>query len=177
MRSTRASVELFHLVFLRALVAKAENKALFALKGGCNLRFYFGSVRYSEDIDIDVVAVAKGTLARKVERLLVSPTITSPLRASSLEIVDVTAPKQTDTTQRWKVGLRASGSAPIRTKVEFSRRHEIVGSAFEAVDAAIARAYALPPFLARTTRRLTRSFRRSSRSRSARSLKRATSST
>ena len=51
--SARQSIELFHLVFLRALVAKGEDKTLIALKGGCNLRFYFDSVRYSEDIDFD----------------------------------------------------------------------------------------------------------------------------
>ena len=49
--TVRQVVEMFHLVFLRALVAKGDDKALFALKGGCNLRFYFGSLRYSEDID------------------------------------------------------------------------------------------------------------------------------
>jgi hypothetical protein len=43
----RQSVELFHLVFLRALFATAEDRERVALKGGCNLRFYFGSVRYS----------------------------------------------------------------------------------------------------------------------------------
>jgi len=51
--SARQTIEMFHLVFLRALAAKGEDKSLFALKGGCNLRFFFQSVRYSEDIDID----------------------------------------------------------------------------------------------------------------------------
>lgn len=46
--TARQAVEFFHLVFLRALVSRGEDKALFALKGGCNLRFFFGSVRYSE---------------------------------------------------------------------------------------------------------------------------------
>jgi hypothetical protein len=53
-RTTRQAVETFHLVFLRALVAKGEHKALIALKGGCNLRFYFGSVRYSEPDRIEL---------------------------------------------------------------------------------------------------------------------------
>lgn len=61
------------LVFLRALVAKGEDKGLVALKGGCNLRFFFGSTRYSEDMDLDVVVIAKETLRNKVERLLKSP--------------------------------------------------------------------------------------------------------
>ena len=50
--SPRKAIELFHLVFLRALVAKNEDRGLVSLKGGCNLRFYFASVRYSEDIDL-----------------------------------------------------------------------------------------------------------------------------
>src|SRR5450432_4265667 len=103
--SARQTIEMFHLVFLRALAAKGEDKSLFALKGGCNLRFFFQSVRYSEDIDIDASIVAKGTLKNKIDRLLVAPMLVGPLKSRSIEIVDVSAPKQTDTTQRWKVGL------------------------------------------------------------------------
>src|SRR6185437_944785 len=126
---------MFHLVFLRALVAKGEEKGLVALKGGCNLRFFFGSVRYSEDMDLDVVVIAKETLKNKVERLLRSPVVTAPLKAQCLTIVETSAPKQTETTQRWKVGLRREGDElPIRTKVEFSRRDAIDGTTFEATD-------------------------------------------
>lgn len=57
----------------RALVAKGDDKGLIALKGGCNLRFFFGSVRYSEDMDLDVVVIAKETLKNQVDRLLKSP--------------------------------------------------------------------------------------------------------
>jgi hypothetical protein len=97
--SLRQSVEMFHLVFLRALVARGEDKGFFTLKGGTNLRFFFRSVRYSEDIDIDVAIVAKDTLRRKVDRLLASPAIASPLRSQGVEIVETSAPKQTETTQ------------------------------------------------------------------------------
>lgn len=55
-------------MFLRALVAKGEDKSLVALKGGCNLRFFFGSERYSEDMDLDVVVMARETLKNKVDR-------------------------------------------------------------------------------------------------------------
>ena len=51
MGSDRQAVELFHLLFLRQLASGAD-RARIALKGGCNLRFYFGSVRYSEDLDL-----------------------------------------------------------------------------------------------------------------------------
>jgi predicted nucleotidyltransferase component of viral defense system len=147
--SARSSIELFHLVFLRALVAKGEDKGLIALKGGCNLRFYFASVRYSEDIDFDVVVIAKQTLKNKVERLLASPLVGAPLKTKGIEVIDVSAPKQTDTTQRWKAGLRVKGlDLPIRTKIEFSRRDAIEGAAFEAADREVLRPYGLTPFLA-----------------------------
>jgi predicted nucleotidyltransferase component of viral defense system len=149
MRSARQFVEAFHLVFLRALAAKGEDKSLFILKGGCNLRFFFQSVRYSEDIDIDATVVAKDTLKNKVDRLLRSPAVMSPLKALGVEIMNTSAPKQTETTQRWKIGLRAEELAvPLRTKIEFSRRVSVGGTAFEAVDRQVLRPYALTPFLA-----------------------------
>ncbi|HKP61917.1 MAG TPA: nucleotidyl transferase AbiEii/AbiGii toxin family protein [Polyangiales bacterium] len=145
----RQLAELFHLVFLRALVGKGEDKARIALKGGCNLRFYFESVRYSEDIDFDVAGIPKDTLKNKVERLLRSPLIVSPLKSKGIAISEVTAPKQTETTQRWKLGLVATGSSvPLRTKVEFSRRNAIQGAAFASIGGDLLRPYALPPFLA-----------------------------
>jgi predicted nucleotidyltransferase component of viral defense system len=140
---------MFHLVFLRALVAKGEDKSLVALKGGCNLRFYFGSIRYSEDIDLDVVVISKNTLKNKVERLLRSPLVTAPLKTREIQITEVSAPKQTDTTQRWKLGLRTSGiDVPIRTKIEFSRRDAMSGTTFGAVDSLVLEPHGLTPFLA-----------------------------
>lgn len=140
---------MFHLVFLRALVAKGDDKGLIALKGGCNLRFYFSSVRYSEDIDFDVVVLAKETLKNKVDRLLRSPLVLAPLKTRGVEVVDTSTPKQTDTTQRWKAGLRVSGlDVPIRTKIEFSRRDAFDGAAFEATHREVLRPYGLTPILA-----------------------------
>jgi len=140
---------MFHLVFLRALVAKGEDKSLIALKGGCNLRFYFGSVRYSEDLDLDVSVIAQGTLRNKVERLLRSPLVTAPLKTQGLEVTDTSAPKQTPTTQRWKVGLAARHlAAPLRTKVEFSRRDAAGDVVFEGVDRELLRPYGLTQVLA-----------------------------
>jgi predicted nucleotidyltransferase component of viral defense system len=147
--SVRQSTEMFHLVFLRALVAKGEDKSLIALKGGCNLRFFFGSVRYSEDMDLDVVVMARETLKNKVDRLLRSPGVTAPLKMQGLTIIETSAPKQTETTQRWKVGLRREGDElPIRTKVEFSRRNAIEGAKFEAANREVLRPYGLTPVLA-----------------------------
>jgi len=140
---------MFHLVFLRALVAKGEDKSLIALKGGCNLRFYFASVRYSEDIDFDVVVLARDTLKNKVDRLLRSPLVLAPLKTKGIDVIETSAPKQTDTTQRWKAGLRVEGlDVPIRTKIEFSRRDAIEGAAFEATHREVLRPYGLTPILA-----------------------------
>lgn len=147
----RQAVELFHLQFLRQLAAGGD-RARFVLKGGCNLRFFFGSIRYSEDMDVDVVGVPQGTLKNKVDRLLVAPGLLLPLKVQGIEVADVSAPKQTETTQRWKVGLKLKGhSAELRTRVEFSRR-ERRGSegdvVAEAIDASLLRAYALPHTIA-----------------------------
>lgn len=146
---SRQAVEFFHLVFLRGLVARGEDKSLIALKGGCNLRFFFGSIRYSEDIDLDVVVMSKETLKNKVDRLLKSPLITAPLLSRRIRVSDISAPKQTDTTQRWKLGLEVDGAAvPIRTKIEFSRRDAIEDVAFEAVTPHVLSPYGLTPMLA-----------------------------
>jgi len=93
--------------------------------------------------------VAKGTLKNKIDRLLQSPPLIGPLRAQGIAVVDASAPKQTDTTQRWKVGLRAEGlGVPLRTRIEFSRRDAITGAAFDAVDREVLRPYGVATFLA-----------------------------
>jgi hypothetical protein len=145
--SDRQTVELFHLLFLRQLATGAD-RSRFTLKGGCNLRFFFSSIRYSEDLDLDVLDMPRGTLKNKVDRLLAAPALALPLQTRGIEIDDVSAPKQTDTTQRWKLGLRLPGrSVPLRTKVEFSRRGVATERerAVEPMEAAVARTYEMPP--------------------------------
>src|SRR5262245_26327279 len=102
--SVREGVELFHLVFLGELGTKLD-KSRYALKGGCNLRFFFKSVRYSEDIDIDVGGVTVTTLTRNVERALGSRSLGLTLKVAGVGLSSVSAPKQTETTQRWKLLL------------------------------------------------------------------------
>jgi predicted nucleotidyltransferase component of viral defense system len=147
--TARQIVELFHLVFVRALFANLSDKSLLALKGGINLRFYFQSIRFSEDLDLDVVTMSKAALENRVDRLLASPTVTSPLKARGVVIQDISKPKQTNTVQRWKLEV-ASASASIRdrTKIEFSRRDSVDAAALDRVDAQIANAYQIPVFLA-----------------------------
>ena len=120
--SHRQIVELFHLHFVRLLCAGAD-KDRFGIKGGCNLRFFFESVRYSEDIDFDVHTIARESLQKNVNQILSAPGFSRILRSSKIELGQISEPKQTDTTQRWKVHARVDGSpADLPTKIEFSRR-------------------------------------------------------
>jgi predicted nucleotidyltransferase component of viral defense system len=145
----REIVELFHLVFIRALFSNLQDKRLLAIKGGINLRFYFQSVRFSEDLDLDVTTMSKAALENRVDRLLASPAVLSPLKARGIVVADVSKPKQTETVQRWKLSIaNASASVTDRTKIEFSRRTTVDAAALEPVDTQIANTYQLPVFLA-----------------------------
>lgn len=147
LRTPRQQIELFHLLFLRQLGERID-KQHFALKGGCNLRFYFKSIRYSEDIDLDVRVVAKDTLKAKVSKLLMSPPFQQVLKTRKLSITDVNPVKQTDTTQRWKLKIRGPAtSLPIPTKIEFSRREMKEGFRFESIDSEFIAGYLLYPIL------------------------------
>src|SRR5579862_3363673 len=118
----KQSIELFHLLFLCQLGRKVDKK-LYALKGGCNMRFYFKSIRYSEDMDIDIQIINKDTLFKNVNKLLSSAPFNNILQAQGIEIINTSSPKQTTTTQKWKIELKSKHTAlPLHTKVEFSQR-------------------------------------------------------
>jgi predicted nucleotidyltransferase component of viral defense system len=145
--SVRQNVELFHLLFLRQLEGRLD-KNLYALKGGCNLRFFFKSIRYSEDIDFDIKTVAKDTLKTKVSKLLGSVPFHQILASRKIQILSVSEAKQTDTTQRWKIALQtADTSLAIPTKIEFSRRLFQGALAFEPIDPDLTQTYRLTPVL------------------------------
>ena len=63
--------QIFHIEFLRVFARKFKPQ-FYALKGGVNLRLFFRSVRYSEDMDIDVVTIDKITLRDSVMKMLTS---------------------------------------------------------------------------------------------------------
>jgi predicted nucleotidyltransferase component of viral defense system len=147
MWSERQAIEIFHLHFLRAFGARVD-KALFALKGGCNLRFFLKSIRYSEDMDLDIQTMSIGTLQNNVNRLLADPAFMRGLRTQGIEVVRSSQPKQTEVTQRWKLTLRTSQSGTqVPTKIEFSRRGLDDEKAVESVDAGIIRTYQLYPVI------------------------------
>jgi hypothetical protein len=148
MLSDRQVVELFHLHFIRLLCA-GRDKDRFAIKGGCNLRFFFESVRYSDDLDLDVAALPVHKLQDKVSAILGAPALALPLKSRGIELESASAPKQTETTQRWKLGLAAEGrSMPLHTKVEFSRRATVEETTIEPLAASVVQHYQLMPLLA-----------------------------
>jgi len=143
MWTDRQAIEVFHLLFLRSFGARVD-KSLFALKGGCNLRFYHRSIRYSEDMDLDIRTMAVSTLKSNVDSILAADAFRHPLRAQGLTIETVSTPKQTATTQHWKITLRSIESrASIPTKIEFSRRALDDGASLAPVDPAVLRTYKL----------------------------------
>lgn len=147
MKNTQTSIELFHLLFLRQLEGKLDKK-LYALKGGCNLRFFFKSIRYSEDIDFDVAIISKLTLENKINKILTSVDFKRILQSKGIEIIQVNHAKQTETTQRWKILLRISNiTIPIPTNIEFSTRKMDEPVSCDAVDSDIINQYNLYPII------------------------------
>ncbi|MBM4252468.1 MAG: nucleotidyl transferase AbiEii/AbiGii toxin family protein [Deltaproteobacteria bacterium] len=142
--SIRADIELFHLLFIKSFLT-TQDKSLVVLKGGCNLRFFMGSNRYSEDIDFDVATIGREPLKKRVDKILSSHSLRNSLATRKIHIIAHSAPKQTDTVQRWKVMIHAHG-LDIPTKIEFSRRGiDREGTVFESVDPMILAEYRLTP--------------------------------
>ena len=143
------AVEYFHLQVSRLLLA-GPDKGSFAIKGGCNLRFFFESPRYSEDIDLDVSErVPVHVLKEKMAKLLSGPALTLNLRNRGIEVASASAPKQTETTPRWKIALSVQGRAlPQPTKIEFSRRPATEEAVLEAVAPSVLAEHQAITFLA-----------------------------
>jgi hypothetical protein len=119
----RQAVELFHLLFLRALGARID-KTLFVLTGGCYLRFFHHRVRYSRDMGLDIRTMATAMLRSNVDQVITGHALRQSLLAQGLLIVDATSPKQTTTTQHRKVSLRDTDSGIcVPARVEFSQRN------------------------------------------------------
>lgn len=141
--------EVFHLSFLRELT-RAVPPTSFAVKGGCNLRFFFGSIRYSEDIDIDVWDVPVHVLRDKVLAILDSSTLLDTLRTFGVERIEPSDParaKQTETVQRFKLRLVSSAGEILPTRIEFSRREHDAEVRSEPVSTSVLSEYRIAPLI------------------------------
>jgi len=141
--------EIFHLAFLRQL-GRSLKVNDYALKGGINLRFFFNSFRYSEDMDLDLRGVKVEILKQKVIKILQSIIFQDNLKPFGIEKIippDIKKAKQTETTQRFKIHLITPGGEDFFTKIEFSRRGFKGNPMIESISNIILREYKLTPLL------------------------------
>lgn len=141
--------ELFHLEFLRWFGRKVKAE-FYALKGGANLRFFFQSIRYSEDMDLDVRTIPVEKLTTTVMDILNTRSFTENLRTFSIDRLvapDLMKAKQTATTQRFKIHLITLAGEDLFTKIEFSRRGFKGAVIVQPVANSILRFYKLAPVL------------------------------
>lgn len=136
--------EVFHFSFLDRLL-KISSPDMYVLKGGVNLRFFFHSPRYSEDMDLDVLAGNVDTLRNNGYKILNDGAFKRSLLTYGITDIEVNDPakaKQTETTQRFKFGLITTANQRLPTKVEFSRHANPMDNYIkEMVDPEIARQY------------------------------------
>ncbi|MBI3998999.1 MAG: nucleotidyl transferase AbiEii/AbiGii toxin family protein, partial [Candidatus Omnitrophica bacterium] len=76
--------EVFHLEFLRWFGRKLEADR-YVLKGGVNLRLFFKSIRYSEDMDIDLTGVRVEKVKKTVMEILGARGLTDSLKSFGIE--------------------------------------------------------------------------------------------
>lgn len=141
--------EIFHLEFLRWLGRKV-NMSYYTLKGGVNLRFFYNSFRYSEDMDLNVHVIRVTILQDKVMQILKSISFQNNLKPFGIEKIilpDLRKAKQTQTTQRFKIHLITVRNEDFLTKIEFSRREFKDNIKIETVSNVILREYKLTPLL------------------------------
>lgn len=114
--------ESFHLVFLQALATRA-NPATWALKGGGNLRFFYGSERFSEDIDLDTFDIEPWVFQDRIDQTLASDLVKRTLGILGSGIDYVNPKERSETKSKWVLGLRhPSETDPVYTQIEVSHR-------------------------------------------------------
>ena len=137
--------EVFHFCFLQRLL-RISDPSLYVLKGGVNLRFFFSSPRYSEDMDLDVLAGSVATLKKNGYKILEDAAFRRSLSIYGIDGIEINDPdkaKHTGTTQRFRCSLVTEAGQRLPTKVEFSRRAGDPDAAapLETINTEIARRY------------------------------------
>ena len=141
--------EVFHLEFLRYFGRRVK-PYFYALKGGVNLRLFFNSIRYSEDMDLDVKGIGVYSLKECVMNILRMPAFEGNLKPFGIKQIippEIEHAKQTETTQRFKIHLITSADVDLFTKIEFSRRSVSGEAVVQAPLESLLRAYKIGPVL------------------------------
>lgn len=115
--------EVVHLLLLERLVALHDGRAV-TLKGGVNLRMFFGSPRYSEDIDLDGARGRSAAIRGSIKAAFDDRELLGVLRGLGIRGLDPgQGPnKDTRTTFRYKFGVLMPGQVRYPTKIEVSFR-------------------------------------------------------
>jgi len=116
-------VELLHLVFLQVLPSYLPVTS-YVVKGGANLRLFYDSRRRSRDIDLDYIGDRFHVVEEKIDAALSSRAFRDLLRVGGIALTELSKPKQTDTTRRWKFSVEGPG-AFLNSKIEFSARGSV----------------------------------------------------
>jgi hypothetical protein len=124
--------EALHVLLLEKL-AETTRPGSFALKGGVNLRLFFGSARYSEDMDLDLAPAAKHAVLSAISRTLKGEWLQRRLLGLGAEGIEYSGrpTKNTDTTVRIKLAVVNHGGIRLSTKIEMSLRTGTGGEAVE----------------------------------------------
>lgn len=123
-RLTPASTrEVIHLLILQEL-ADVRRGGGVIVKGGVNLRLFFDSPRYSEDMDLDGNADGSAEIRNCIQRLFDDRAFTRRLQEVGIRGLDPgQGPnKDTETTFRYKFGVIGGGGVRYPTKIEVSFR-------------------------------------------------------
>lgn len=141
--------EIFHIEFLRWLTRKIKPQ-YYVLKGGVNMRFFYKSIRYSEDMDLDVQGINVSKLKDIVMEILTSKSFQETLIPYGIQKIippNILKSKQTETTQRFKIHLLTTTGEDLFTKIEFSRRGFKKGIVVEQIPNSILRIYKTLPVI------------------------------
>src|SRR6266568_7875551 len=132
-------IERFHLAFVEVAAVRLPI-AVFVVKGGANMRFFFRSPRRSRDIDFNYLGRRFENFAGRVDEVLESRALGELLRQHEITPVNPRRHKQTETTRRWKLLLQTPLVEDADSKIKFSARRELLED-FELrpVDPALAR--------------------------------------
>jgi hypothetical protein len=114
------AIEFLHLAFLQVLATQID-PARYVLKGGANLRLFYGSFRRSQGIDLDIVGKAGWSTEERVDRVLAGRPFRTFLDLAGVSMTEPTKPKQSETTRRWKFTV-STARGYLNTKIEVSGR-------------------------------------------------------
>lgn len=144
-----AAREAAHLLILREL-SQLRGGGGVTVKGGVNLRLFFGSPRYSEDMDLDGAPEASPAIRSCIKGIFKDGSFTRQLQRIGIRGLDPgEGPnKDSETTFRYKFGVLLPGGIRHPTKVEVSFRDRYSGdpSVVEVPDLKIFAPYGIEPF-------------------------------